>query len=233
MKKIFIAFISLFMFNLTTEAASLCSYQEQTDLNQKAANVKVNYEIVEEKVTYPDGEGTRELFKINFFNLSNEFYVIVKNDVNSEEKRINSSDTKNGSYSFNWDNKETVTNFTIEIYTTNETNCPEELYKTIYLTTPRYNHFSETEACQDHKDLSYCQKYVNFDISEEDYFAKLNSFNNIKEDEKVKVDDTKNNNVIINFINDYKWYIVGGLAVVIVITAAITVINNKKMKGRK
>ena len=49
MKKFFVFLLLSFGLVFNVEAASICSYKEQNEINQKAANIKVNYEILQEE----------------------------------------------------------------------------------------------------------------------------------------------------------------------------------------
>ena len=79
MKKLAIFLITgLLLFTINVKAASNCSYQEQAELNSKAANVKVSYEVVEETIGTEDFY-VNSFFKISITNVSEEFYVVVQN----------------------------------------------------------------------------------------------------------------------------------------------------------
>lgn len=235
MKKILIIFGVIFSFCMNVNAASICSYQEQNEINQKAANVRVSYEIAEEKVTFVEGEGVIEVFKINILNISDDFYVIIKNDINNEEKRFDASDSVDGIISFTWDYADTVTNFIIEVYTTNKTSCPGELYKTVYLTTPRYNEYYNTAICQELIDFYLCQKFVTIaEFSEDKFFDQVESYQNGNvNDEGENIENNKStplSDIIFNFINEYKLVIIGVIVIAIGGIVVIKVIKGKKQR---
>lgn len=235
LKKILVFFMTIFLFNINVSAASLCTYQEQTELNSKAANIKVSYEIVEDILHFADGDAEIKVFNIQIFNVTDEFYILVKNDVNKEEKIYDIDDAVDGVISFKWDYAESVTNFTIQVYTTNKTNCAEEKYKTIYLTTPRYNRFFNIESCQELSDFYLCQEYVTFsEISKDKFITQLESYRNgelnNKGEEPVEEPKTGVFEKVFNFINDYKLVIIGGVVVVVSITFTAHHIKRKKQR---
>lgn len=233
MKKILLILITLFLFNMNVKAASTCSYEEQVELNQKAANIKVSYEALEKKLEYIDGILIDRLFKVSIYNLQPEFYIIVKNNIDNEANTYYYSETSAGEISFEWDYMDEVTNFTFELYTTDETGCSGELYKTFYLTTPRYNEYSGREVCSDNPDFSLCQMYVTFEhISEESFEKQINAFTKKNNDEVVE--ELKNDNKgIIDFIKEYKWFFIGGASILVVIAIGSIVIFRIKTKKQR
>ncbi len=235
MKK-FIAILLVTFSSITTvNAASLCSYQEQNTINQKAANIKVSYEILTEKIESTSGQvTTMDYINVSLLNISEEFYVSIKNDFNSEIKTYNYGDTNNGSIVFRWDNLDKTTNFTIEIYTTAKTSCPNELYKTLYLLTPRRNFFGFSDSCALYPDFELCQKYVktNSEITEENFRKKLEKF----ELEHSKKEDSENSKIDENDIwKSFKKYglIILGVSVIIGAGIFIIVVNTKNKKQRE
>ena len=235
MKKILAILFIVFLYNSNVYAASICDYKEQTAINQKASNVKVSYEVVTETVKFEDMDSTMEAFDISIFNITEEFYVIVKNSVTEEEKYFTSADAVDGVIHFKWTYADNVTNFTIQVFTTNKTSCPDEKYKTVYLTTPRFNTYYNVETCQDNPDFYLCQKFVTFsEIDEEKFFKQLESYKNGEinssgEDPKADTND-KITDKIFEFLDDYKWYMLGGLVIITGTTIVIQRIRTKKQR---
>ena len=235
MKKILTFLTIMFSFNINVSAASLCSYQEQTELNSKAANIKVSYKIIDDTIQFEDGASSMKVFNIELLNITEDFYVVIKNDINKEEKIYYSSDAVNGVVSFKWDYAETVTNFTIQVYTTNKTNCADEKYKTFYLTTPRYNEFYNIETCQELTDFYLCQEYVTFaEVSREKFLTQIENYrngevNNKGEEPNVQ-EEPKMTDKIFEFIDDNKWFILGGLLVITISGVTIYRIRTKKQR---
>lgn len=235
MKKFLIFIFSLFFFVESVSAVSLCSYEEQTKINQKAANVKVTYEVIEKVEHFDDMDVTSKLFEISILNVSKEMYVTMKNNATKAEKKFTYDDAVDGIIKFEWDEIDSVTNFTIQIFTTNKTSCPDERIKTIYLTTPRYNEFSKKYICSELSDFYLCQEFVTTKEFDENYFLKqLDAFRNETIDEKGnELDAEKDLTVtdkIFDFINNNKWYILGGLSILATILIVISVKRNKKQR---
>lgn len=234
MKKILAIVFAIFLFNMEVSAASLCSYKEQTEINQKAANVKVTYEVVTDTVHFEDMDSTMEVFDISIFNITEELYVIVKNNITREEKTFTHSDTVDGVATFRWTYAESVTNFTIQVYTTNKTSCPDEKFKTFYLTTPRYNEYYDVEVCQELSEFYLCQKFVTFsEISEEKFFTQLENYRNgdvNNKGEEIPNKDEKLTDKIFNFLDENKWFIIGGLVVIVGGSLIIYRVRTKKQR---
>lgn len=238
MKKIITFLTLMLIFNMNVNAASLCSYKEQTEITSKAANVKLSYEAIDG--TYIDEDGFvngREYIKVTILNITEEFFVLLKNDYDKTEKKYTYEDTNNGIVEFEWNNLDKVTTFTAEVYTTAKTNCPNERYKTIYLTTPRYNGFSKLAICSDYPEYSFCQKYVTFsEISEGDFFDKLEEYSLEKDNDKGNNNNNNNeNNVTLvdkiwGFVDEYKFYILGGIVLIVSISVIIYRKRTKKQR---
>ncbi len=223
-----IAFLSVMHVNAE------CSYTDKADANTKAANVKVDYEIVEDKQEYEEGTAIDEYFKITILNITEELYVVVKNDVTNEEFRYNYEDTKDGEVTFNWTNTESVTNFTFTIYASSQTVCKDEQLKIINKQTPRYNDFYNRAICENMKDFYLCQKYTNIaEIDESMFIDKVEGFMDGKIDEKGETtENKKEENSFLKFLKENKWYIIGGLVVVAAGATGAIIIGNKK-RGEK
>lgn len=240
MKKFLICLLSIFTFLEVTNAESLCSYKEQNELKSKASNIKVKYEVEEyeeESVDYPI---IISRFKISITNLTDEFYVVVTNDQDRSEKTFYSSDATDGIVTFDWDNDEDITNFVFKVYSSDKTKCPNDLYKTAYLTTPRYNPYHKLEICQNNLNFYLCKQYILTAVVDSDTFYKqLDKYLNKEINEEgekpsdEEKDNTKISDKIFKFINDNKLYILGGIIIVIVGAGVIYYIKDKKQGGSK
>ena len=242
MKKILALIVVSFLFVTNVNAASKCSYAEQTELNGKAGNVKVSYAIKEVDVkgnyinmdtgeTYDTSKA--EVFEITILNLSEDLYVVVTNDIDESVRTIRYGNTSNGMATFIWNNNDNITNFTFNIYSSDKTNCKDEVYKTLYLTTPRYNNLYGYQVCQGLEDFYLCQKYVNFNkVSEGDFYKKISQYNNKEIDDNGEqiVPEKTVFDKIINFIKQNKWFIVSGI---VLVAGAVVAINYSKGKKQR
>lgn len=241
MKKVITFIVVMFLLNVNVSAASLCSYQEQSELNSKAANIKASYEIIKEITdnnddAYSDSVLIEDFLKVSISNVSEEFYVLVKNDYNREQKTYTTKSAKDGIITFDWKNTDEVTNFTIQVYTTNKVKCPDERIKTIYLTVPRYNKFSNRDICLENKDFYLCQEYVTFaEINNVKFTEQMVKYLNKEVDNKGEVNEDPTpstpTDVIFNFINTYKWYII--IVILAGVFAGVSIYKVKTKKQRE
>lgn len=236
MKKFFVFTLIFFMFSGIVKAATACDTSEESKLRQKAANINVNYEIKEEVEKIEDSEATElrtEYFEISILNVTDEFYVIVKNSKTNEERRFSGADASNGIIKFRVDDKSEVVKYTFQIYTSDKTSCKDEKLKTLYLTTPRFNIFSQRAVCEEIPEYYLCQKYVTFASVSEDNFAKktrsYQSGQENKEGEKVEEKNKTFFDKVYTFLDNSKWYIAG----VVVIAAGCYVYYDYSKKNKK
>lgn len=241
MKKVITFIVVMFLLNIRVSAASLCSYQEQSELNSKAANIKASYEIIKEVTdnnddAYADTVLIEDYLKVSIANVTEEFYVLVKNDYTKEQKTYTAKSAKDGIISFDWKNTDAVTNFTIQVYTTNKVKCPDERIKTIYLTVPRYNKFSNRDICLEHTDFYLCQEYVTFaEIDNIKFTEQMVKYLNKEVDNKGEVQEEPTpstpTDIIFNFINTYKWYII--IVILVGVFAGVSIYKAKTKKQRE
>ena len=229
MKKFLFFMFSFFIINNVVLADSNCSYNEQAELLNKATNIKASYEIESEIVHFVDMDANVDHFNILVSNVTEDFYVIIKNDFNSETKTYNYSDTKDGIITYRWNNIDSIANFTIEVYESGLTKCAGEKYKTLYIQTPRFNEYYDREICEELTDFYLCQKYTTSKIVAEDrFFEQLESYQSGKINNQGEAIDNRNVfDKVFDFIKDNKWFILGG---VVIITGGVVVITRRKNK---
>ncbi len=230
-KRIVLSLTLLLSFSSTVKAASLCSYEEQVNLGQKASNVQVSYEIKEKELKLPLINGTVKYIVINILNIDDDIYITLKNDYNSQTWTFDSSNTKDGMATIEWENVDQITNFTYEIHASARTKCPDDRYKTGYLTLPRYNDFADRTMCTYNPEFYMCQTFVTFkETDEKTFLSQLESYKNgLIGPTGEPIENPTLLDKILTFINNNKWYLVGGL---VLIGGGLVVISirNKKMR---
>ncbi len=236
MKKIIFAILVIFSFSVNVRAASLCSAKEQLDLRKEVANVKADYETKNEDLdTGNEFVQLHYYIQISILNLTENFYMVITNDVNDEQLTFYSNDAVDGIITFNWDEVDEITRMTIKVYSSDNTSCPDEEYKTIYLSLPRYNYYSRYEICNIIPDFNLCQEFVSVKEFDENNFWKQveNYRNEHPEETQDKPSENTNNisNSFLNFLNKYKFYILGVIMVAIIVSASYLVI--KKFKNNR
>ncbi len=220
---------------LVPNIKAACTYVEQADLNKEVANIQIKYETKTITVygtpadSNEEVEIEAEIFKVNILNLSDNFYIKYTNNVNRDNKTFYYSDALNKTISFDWNDLSKVTTMTFKVYTSNKTNCKDELSRTIYLTLPRYNQYHDWNICAGRDNLSICDKYVTTEeISYADFVNRIstsaeqnNEFDNSTSNESNPTNQSnESNNMYI--------YIIGGAAAIIIIAVVIVVANRKR-----
>lgn len=225
--------------------AATCDYEENAILNNEALNVKANYEIKVDryKDDHPPDEilGTpeaeeyyveEEYIQINILNLTENLYVVVTNDYDDTEVTYNYSNTTDGNISIKWIHMMDLVKYKIEVYTSDNTNCADDLLRTLYVSLPRYNDYSTYAVCDKVPDYYLCQRYVTYEKVEFVDFEKSirNEIAKVEAEEKEK-NEKHWYDYIVSFFENY-WV---PIVVIVVVAAGGTItyviIRNKKIRG--
>ena len=244
--KLFLAvFVALFSSITIVNAASKCDYDEQVELNNVAANIKVSYEEAEEKIDPSlvigayggESEAMYYYFKVQIYNMPENVYLKITNDVNNEVKYLYYRDSQSGVVSFDWKDLDKVVNFTITAYSNEKTSCPNEEYRVIYLTLPRFNTYSDRAKCSENEDFYLCQKYITSveEIDEATFEKEFIAFSNSKIEEEKKQEEELNKtwyDKLDDFIEENKITIIVISTIIVVGGVVTTVIVIKKRRSR-
>ncbi len=226
--------LSVFFRPIDVFAASSCSYSEQAELNNIAANVKVAYDVVEVykgKLINPETDEEFDSYnkglKINILNVSDEITIKVTNNKTKEVKNFTSKDAQNGIISFDHNDVTSVTNYNIEVIA-NKYSCAGDLIRKIDFIAPMYNSYSELAICNEHPEFYYCQEF----IADEnvDYNTFINKVEDLREEDEKKQKEEqeekkgflekikelyKRNKLVINITGSV--IVVGGLTTAIIL----------------
>lgn len=245
-KKIVFVFIA-FILGISFVNAE-CDFTETSKLNSLAVNVKASYEqfeVEDRSYTPLDGATQEEIenyvvnvlnFKIHIANITKELYVNVTDSVTKNTKTYNYSDTKNGEITFIQDDLTQVYNYTITIYSSGETNCPDTKLYTIYLQTPYFNRLSEYELCDGIEEFYLCHEFLNIkSVSLDEFESLARSYRAKKIDRNGKKteQEKKEDNSIINFIKNHKILVVILSIVIIIVIVLLIILIAKKNRGKK
>ncbi len=230
-------FITVFIIALTflvvpVHAEESCTYKEEAELREKASNIRADYEVKEEEIGGEEDSAPILVyyFTISVMNITDEFYVEVTNDFNSEKKIIGSQDIVDGIATFDWDVSSEVTDFTFKVYSVAVSNCSGVTLKTFHLQTPRYN--ENYHICADEfPDYYLCQKFVTFKkMDRNEFYKSLNSYRNRMEKENEKNNKDNFFDKIFNFINKNKFIIIGVILVAGAGSGTYIYIKRKKQR---
>lgn len=247
LNKLFLLAIILFTPKIVT-AASACSYNEQAELNNIVANVKATYEVVDiyngisydvdnpdETGHFPEVESYIKGFNISILNITEDIYVTVTNNANSEVKTFRYQDSNNGVVTFQTKNSEQLVTYTIEVFA-NKYACTGEKFRVLYITTPMYNAYSDRPICAENKEFYYCQEFIpSENISYTEFQKKIEEYEKQKNENHVVDSSTNNKNLMEKMKEFYSKYQLVIIIVGVTIVGAgvlTTVILIKKKRSR-
>lgn len=241
--------ISIFLVGMIVPNAATCNYTERAVLNSEIANIKANYEIKERvldssEYSLPDSSlgteeeetyvATTEYIQVNILNLTENVYIEVSNDVDSDVIVYNYSDTTDGNITFNWEELGTIITYTIKVYASSNTSCEGTSLKTIYLTLPRFNDYSEYALCALVPDYYLCERYVTYEEIEfnEFYESVTAEIAKTEEEEPATEEEQEWYEEVGDFITNYKViFIVGGVCLVVAVGIAVAIIIRRRRRS--
>lgn len=229
----YIIFACLSLIVVNNVYALSCPNAISKDLGEVASYVKTGVEVIDNSetktLTIDNNSTTYKIpnytFNINIYNITDDIYLTVKNDVTDEEETIFASTLDGDVYTIINDDFGQIYNYTITIYS-NNAYCYGEKVKTIRYTKPKYNAYSEYTYCKNSSNL-YCQKFVTKDLNingTDDFLNKIkvNNEKNKPEDISEKIIETIKEHWII--------YLILFVGIIIGSIAGIFIVRNKKMK---
>lgn len=156
--------------NVKAEEDTSCNYTSKALLSKAAFNVDANYTIRKD-------ENDNYYFEISVYNITDEIYAVVTNDINKEEIIIYNNMTTNNNYSFKVYDTTTIINYVVHVRAT-KYGCNDEFRK-INIAKPKYNDLSELAVCKNDVmlDYSYCKVWINryFQETREEVIDKINN----------------------------------------------------------
>lgn len=222
--------------DITDGVDNVCTSEDMARFNELASDIKVTYEANEEVVKNGEDEEfwyTRYVLDLIVYNLSDDMFGIIE-ATDSHESLYLSKDRKNkdGNIVIRISDTNSVQNLTIVVYA-DGLGCDNKL-RTITVTLPRYNYYSNYAICDDIPEYYLCQKYITFTINGETFSDEVTKYKEkmALQSEEVEVDfGSDNNNTInqtISFFSKYKYMFV---AAIIWIGVILTFVILKKKKG--
>lgn len=227
-----------------------CDAAESNKLSSLANNVRSSQDVIEKEVdpdpdwNPPDGLTEEEMnnyvYKLKFFrifisNITEDLYVTVTNNTTKATKTFNYSDTTNGTVSFDEEVGFQIINYTVDVYASSNTGCASKKLRTFYVTTPKYNTFSEYSNCEGIREFYLCHEYLSVEAD-----TTLDKFISLTDDYragKIKADGSindgeKKDEGLLGFIKNHKGTVIGASIVVIAIGGLVIVIIVKKQRSR-
>jgi len=224
--KLFKLIAILFCFFVITNVYDVhasCTNKELNTLKQLASNIKFSYELYDD--TY--NENHTYYFNILVANFGKEFYFV---DMDGMEFRYMQNLEVDGSRNLRVVDEGIL--YSLEVYTSNETSCPNTKIVTKKIEIPYYNDYSQREECDGIEEFSLCQKYYDGYIESEEYFLKqVNKYKNGEIENPVEKQNIID--AILEFVLNNLIIVIPVVAVLIFIIVLITIRirkNKKKVK---
>lgn len=228
--KVGILTVILFLININNVSAA-CDFTETDELNKLASNVKVSYEVgagdeIDKKneITPPDGLTEEELaqweeekaytavFKVYVTNITEDLYVTVYDKLLDTTTTYQYSDTNNGTLTIRQEYIESIDEFTINVYSSDTTNCSGTKLNTLYLTTPMYNTYSSYYLCEGAEEFYLCHEYLSvLPVSFSEFEELVTQYKNgkINEDGDINNNEQKEEASFWDFIKNHKNLVIG------------------------
>ena len=206
MKKVIMLFFLLITFSALDVSALSCSSTENLEIKKAANQVQSSYDVEDNSKIVPLKVGNNKttytipnyIYKINIYNIKDDIYVVLSNDVDNVQVNVSYEDTKNGVYTYEHYDYSNIYNYKLSIYS-NRVMCKGDLVGTKKITTPKYNPYSEYEYCKTSSE-DFCKKFVKEDFDFGSNAAFLN---------KVAPPDTNpKNKALLEQIKDHKKIII-------------------------
>lgn len=234
--KVFILLGILSSFILMLDVKADCTYIEKANLNEIAAMVKTNYEVIEESITEefvdPDTgevstvEGIKTSFKISVYNIVKDLYVVESNSLTKEEKYLFYEDTTDGVYSFVSEDIKNIIKYEYNIYSNLES-CPGNILKTYNFLKPKINMYSQYSMCVGLEHVPYCKRYITEEVSVPEVSLRDEISKYVLEEKNEKEEDEEKTRIKEFIENNYIYIIVG-----VVVVSSITILSVVIIKKR-
>ena len=175
MKKCLLAIFLIIICFITTNVYAECSYAEIVEVNTDASYVNAGYSFAY------DANGAVGGFELTIYNLTQNMYVkldIMEETPNitdidykphQETRLITYADTTLGVFNLQTTELNKIWKYSFNVYSLSSyTGCSKKL-KTINVTKPRKNSYSELDICK-HRELAnyfYCKKWSTQEFNKE------------------------------------------------------------------
>lgn len=237
----------VFVVGISGVRAATCETSEMNRLRALANNVNASYGEVAEPLdkdsyTPPDGipideldeyEAYASVIDMTVTNITEEMYFEISDSNNKTPKTYYYKDTDNGKMTFRNTDLSKMNKYKIVIYS-NSKDCVGQRLRTIQISIPMYNSYSEISLCKLYPEYYLCHNFVDFELPDyETFYERLNTYvaGKRKEEEKKKEEENKDKG-FLNFIKENKVTVII-LSIVIVAAGVGTTVVIVERKRRR
>ena len=215
----YILFTILFLFFNVFNVDASCTEEEIASLKGEASNIKVTYKHLG-KIEREEGD-FYNLFEVKVNNINDDFYILTLDNT------IKLIPTNRGIV--------TTLNSGAWYFDIYSNKCGEKI-KTIKVFIPTFNMYSLDPLCEgiNGDDFALCGKYYEYDVEYEEFVARVNYYRNthiVKEEESYSENNVSVLGSILQFVLNYRKYILIFLTMLLIIILAIGRIKKKGKRG--
>ncbi|MBQ8659234.1 MAG: hypothetical protein IJ475_00135 [Bacilli bacterium] len=233
----FMIFVIFMLFLISKVNADTCALEQRTKLGAMAANINVVYEEVTEDVFDPDTEAYFSDYSLDVkvYNMNSQLRLVVRNNLYDDEYQLTyeDMDTEGAITLRPKDSNKRIT-YTFEVYGSYG-DCYERKFRTIKLTLPKFNYYSQYTLCDDVSEFYMCQKYVMYDFTESDFIngvveykdKKIAQENELNEDGEIQ-SNTSTVTKVVKKVSDNKLLVSGVIIAIGIIVTIIIVVRKRR-----
>ena len=178
-------------------ALTYCDVTDKVRLSKAASAVKIEYEPVEIKADgydNPDSPNYSVLIyalDIKVYNVTDEIVVVVEPEGGTGYTITEENSGPEGYITLRDDNLDSIKNYKFVVYS-NSGVCESQPLRTIKLSTPKYNHLSNRDACREAPHYYKCQELISYDFEEGNYVKDIEEYKEKLAKQGIKESETKN-----------------------------------------
>ncbi len=230
--------VSLFIFTGRVYAADdekVCTAMQLGELREIASKIKVTYVTGSTVVEIPEDietgatSYTSRYVDIKVYNMNPKLYVDVSSDAGYNVTATFNDLAKDGTLTFRQSMIGKKVNYTFVVKSTSY-GCDTETLRTVRLSLPIYNAYSQLEICSDIPDYYLCQEFVTSPVDGSTFYDKVDAYKAklLEQGDGKDEDNTGTVNKVFANASKYKYLIVG---VVVALGVAITVVIIKRKEN--
>lgn len=230
--------VSMFMFTSIVYAEQKqksCTTMQLGELREIAANVKVTYVpktiVIDTPTDVETGATsyTAKYIDIKVYNMNSRIYLEVKNDAGFSAVATSDRLAKDGTVTFRQEMVDRKVNYEFLVKST-EYGCETQTLRTIKLSLPIYNAYSQLEICSEIPEYYLCQEFVTSPVDGSTFYDKVDAYKAklLEQGDGVQEDNTGLGNKTFAKASKYKYLIVG---IIVALGVVITIVIIKRKEN--